>query len=604
MTPSLRERATSYLRDAAAGVRRAPAEVAVTLAVAVAFSAAIEYGGDTMRSWAETAVAGLLTLAIAWTGTLLHETGAWSARRRWLFTVGGAVVVALYAHAFADFSLEAEAWRALLLVATAVLWTIGMPALTQRGGDAVGRMRRIDGRIVLRMVGALLYCLALFGGLALALAAVDSLFELELDGAIYGHVFGWIFFVLAPWIVLGGLPDYIRPADAPSAVGSVAQRIALFLVPPLLGVYYLILYAYVVRILVTSELPKNLVSPMVLAAGALVLAALLLFDPRADARPLSRALRIAPPLFLPLAGLGAYALLVRLDQYGLTEFRVIRLVVLVMLGALAVAATAAVVRRLRMPLHWALFALAATALVLAVGPWSALALSKRSQDARLVRALEAVDIDPADETFRVDSIGQPEPRLVPAADFEQIRSSAQYLATHFGPDALPPALWHLARQEDARWVDYATGLGLRPDGPIDDQPMTRGGFLAQGAAVPITGGTAYRLGLHVPGPGQEAVPAASIVVADSTRVMVRLPDRVLFADLAPLLVTALPGHGRGGEIPAGKAALPLLDAEGHRHGDLLVSHVWMHEDSTGSRLNTIEATALVRDDAPPTRTER
>lgn len=599
MTPTLRERATSYLRDAAAGVRRAPAEVAVTLGVAIAFSTAIEYGGETMMSWTETAVAGLLMLVIAWTGTLLNETGAWSLRRRWIFTVVGAVIVAIYAHTRADFSRESEVWRALLLIAAALFWTIGMPALTERGGDAVERMRRIDGRIVLRMIGALLYCLALFAGLALALAAVDSLFELELEGEIYAHVFGWIFFVLAPWIVLGGLPDYARPAEAPSAVGSVAQRIALFLVPPLLGIYYLILYAYVVRILVTNELPKNLVSPMVLAAGALVLAALLLFDPRADGRPLSRALRVAPPLFLPLAVLGTYALLVRLDQYGLTEFRVIRMVVLVVLGAIAVAATVAIVRRMRIPLHWGVFALAATGLLLAVGPWSALALSKRSQEARLARALEAVDIDPADETFRADTTARTEPRIVPAAAFEQISGSSRYLASHFGPDALPPALWHLARREDGRWLDYASALGLRPDGPIDDQPMTRGGFLAHGAPVPISGGTAYRLMLHAEGAAQETTPAATIVVADSTRVMVRLPDRVLFADLAPLLITALPGRNRGGEIPARSAALPLVDAQGSRHGDLLVSHVWMHQDSTGFHITTIEATALVPDAPPP-----
>ncbi|HEX6588692.1 MAG TPA: DUF4153 domain-containing protein [Longimicrobiales bacterium] len=598
MTSSLRQRATSYLRDAAAGVRRAPAEVAVTLAVAVAFSAAIEFGDETMRSWMETAVAGLLILVIAWTGTLLHETGAWSARRRWAFTLGGALVVAIYAIVVLDLSYDAEAWRALLLAAAAGLWTIAMPALTQRGGDAVERMRRIDGRVVLRMIGALLYCLALFAGLALALAAVDSLFELELDGEIYGHVFGWIFFVLAPWIVLGGLPDYTRPAEAPSAVAGVAQRIALFLVPPLLGVYYVILYAYVVRILVTGELPKNLVSPMVFAAGALVLLALLLFDPRADGRPLSRTLRVAAPLYLPLAVLGVYAITVRLDQYGLTEFRVIRLVALVVLAALAVAGSIALLRRARMRLHWAAFALAATALLLAIGPWSALALSKRSQDAKLRASLEAVDIDPADETFRADTSTSAEPRVVPARHFEQIRSSARYLASHFGPDALPPALWHLAREEDHRWLDYALALGLRPDAPLDDQPMTRGGSLAYGVGVPISGGTAYRLTLNAVDPVRDTPPAATIIAGDSTRVTVRLPGRLLFADLAPILGSAFPDRGRGAPIPPAAAALPLVDETGTRVGDLLVEHVWLQQDSAGYRLNTIEATALVRDASP------
>lgn len=320
---TLRARAARYLRDAARGVRQAPVEVAATLTVALTFSYAIEAGSDAMQACTETAVACALIAAVAWTGTLLHAMGGWSAMRRWVVTLAGAVVFAVYALLVIDFEFEAERWRAFLLVWAAVAWLIALPAFAGARASAVERMRRVDGRILLRLIGAGLYGVALFAGLALALRAIDVLFELDLRGEIYGHVWGWISFVLVPWVVLGGLRDYVRPIEQESAVAGVAQRIALFLVPPLLAVYYVILYAYVVRIFITQEIPKNLVSPLVLAAGGLAALGLLLFDPRPAARGIGRWLRIAPALFLPLAPLGAWALLQRTGQYGLTEFRLI-----------------------------------------------------------------------------------------------------------------------------------------------------------------------------------------------------------------------------------------------------------------------------------------
>src|SRR5690606_39228449 len=219
------------------------------------------------------------------------------------------------------FEYEAERWRAFLLVAAAVAWLVAVPAFAGERAGAVQRMRRIDGRILLRLIGAQLYGIALFAGLALALRAIDVLFELRLRSEIYGHVWGWISFVLVPWVVLGGLRDYVRSLDQESAVAGVAQRIALFLVPPLLAVYSVILSAYVVRIFITQEIPKNLVSPLVLAAGGIAALGLLLFDPRPAARGVNRWLRIAPALFLPLVPLGMWALVLRTNQYGLTEFR-------------------------------------------------------------------------------------------------------------------------------------------------------------------------------------------------------------------------------------------------------------------------------------------
>src|SRR5437660_386572 len=88
---------------------------------------------------------------------------------------------------------------------------------------------------------ALLTALALSDGLALALAAVDNLFELHLHHEIYGHVFVWIMVVLVPWVVVGGIDDYARPLAEESEIARVVYRLVTYLVPLLVAIYFLIL---------------------------------------------------------------------------------------------------------------------------------------------------------------------------------------------------------------------------------------------------------------------------------------------------------------------------------------------------------------------------
>jgi hypothetical protein len=220
MTTTLTGRARRYLADAARAFERAPVEVTVAVALAVAFSYTVEDHRDSFPAWVELAIPGVLIVAAAWTGTLLHSLSSdrqAMVTRRWVTTLAGAAVAALYAIIVLDLERASEGWRALLLVSAAVLWMVAIPVFAGPRDGAVDRVRVVTGRILLRAMGALLYCAALYAGLALALAAINTLFELNLDGTIYVHVFGWIFLVLAPWIVIGGHCPSTWPRSSPVA---------------------------------------------------------------------------------------------------------------------------------------------------------------------------------------------------------------------------------------------------------------------------------------------------------------------------------------------------------------------------------------------------
>lgn len=626
---ALTARARRYLADAAHAFDHAPVEVTLSVLLAITFSYAVASDAQPLREWFEIAVVMLLTGAVAFTATLLHALGAWRARTRWLVTAAGAVAAALYGTFVLDLELAAEAWRAAGLVAAAALLVLSAPALaglgrTAPGGSATQRFRRVTGRLVLRTIAVLLYAAALYAGLALALGAVNTLFELDLDARIYIHTLGWVFFVLVTWVVVGGLPDYVRPGGDAGPVAAAVHRVSAFLVTPLLAIYYLILYAYALRIAITGELPTNLVSPLVIAAGLIAGSALVLFDragtdpdrpadAAADGAPGARSaagrttgdgdvaavddadrndgmtspaprgaasfrsLRSAALLFVPLCGLGVWAVGMRVAQYGWTEFRGLRMMLLVTLGVLALGVIVRVVRRATIPVHVLPLTLAVVTVLSVVGPWNLLALSRRSQQTRLADAMSRAGIE-----WNATAVND---TIVPNEPYREITETARYLRSHFGARALP-ALFARHAEVSERYEDVVYAAGLRAARPDLDAPGGAYSQLDNGAVLEETeDATLYHVRLLLHGmrarPGSPRSAAAdstaegavSDTSAGSLALRIPVGGLTLFADLAPLSRRLLsdPSGSRG--LSSDLARIPLTDASGRPRGDLFVLEI-------------------------------
>lgn len=568
MTSIVIARAGRYLADARGAASRAPVESACALFLAATFSWAIETR-TAQPAWFEVAVVSLLVALAAWGATLLHALGAWSARRRWTVTLGTALAAAVYGTFVLDLDRGAEGWRALMLLGAFASLVFAAPGAAAATGGRTELMRTVNARVALRGAGAAIYGATLFAGLALALAAVDNLFELRLDGAIYGHVFAWIFLALVPGVVIGGLPAYVDRAHGEDRVSAVVHRMSAFLVPPLLAVYLAILLAYVGRIAVTGEMPKNLLSPMVIAAGSLAILSLLLFSPTPGARSALRWLRASPVVMLPLAALGIWSIGIRLEQYGWTEFRALRVLVLALMMALAACAALDLLRRRRFPLVAAPLALAVILAAAAAGPWSVQDISRRSQQERLAAALRDAGVDPAVPRPRDVAIAE-----IDASLYDEIDAGARYLRRNFGAAALPPAL--AAGGGDA-FASYAELVGLRRAPGGDAGIGFASASLAEGSAVPDADGDSYyrvRVGPPGRGPGGGAM---AIAAQDGLRLHVQLPGTRLQADLAGLERALRGRSARGGTFGAGEALLALTDELGYRAGSLLlldVSATW------------------------------
>jgi hypothetical protein len=579
----LLSRAKRYLADAAHAFERAPVEVVLALLVALGCSWAIEARGAAMREWSRWATAATVAATFAWSGTLLHGLGRLSKVQRWAVTAAGLLAGTLLALFALDFEQRAEGWRALFLLAAAGFWLVALPALAAEPGQRNLMLRRVDGRFSIRTLSAGLYALALFAGLALALRAIEILFELSLRGEIYSHVFVWLMLALVPWIVFGGLPDYVRPLDEVSAVTRGVHRLTRFLVPPLLALYYLILYAYAIRIAVVGELPKNLVSPMVIAAGLLAGAALLLFDAEREEGARMSALRLAPPLFLPLAVLGIWSLGPRIAQYGWTEFRVGRFVLLIALLLLALTGSVLVVQRRRIPLLYIPLTLSLAFLFTALGPFSALAVSRRSQQQHMRMALAEAGLPTAEAGAQPTSAG----RAVPVATYERINSISQYLKTHFGESALAPMLAAQARTPEAL-TDLSAHFGLVRQ-PAPGQRMPFFGSLPPDARLELDGA---RLARRVIYPITSTDTLITVRADSAGLITITVAQDTLGAHIGPVLEGLTSSRGEPVLRPE-SAALPVLGAAGNRRGTLIVFSINGERSAGNIRISHLDGLLLL-----------
>lgn len=169
-----------------------------------------------------------------------------------------------------------------------------------------------------------IFTFVLWGGLALALLAVENLFNLHIPDNLWGYLAvsvcipgSCLIFTL---FAKGGFTRLKEKTPYPEVLKFFVQYILI----PLLILYVVILYCYGIKILVSWDLPQGWVSYLVLAYSFLGILSLLLLHPlrevadRIWVRFFFKAFYIT---LLPLLVLLFVAIGVRISAYGITENR-------------------------------------------------------------------------------------------------------------------------------------------------------------------------------------------------------------------------------------------------------------------------------------------
>lgn len=180
-------------------------------------------------------------------------------------------------------------------------------------------------QLFLRILTAGLYSIVLYSGLALAILAIDKLFNIDFYDRIYMHVFFVIAGVFNTTFFLSGVPD-TNNSQTPLVLNypKGLKNFTQFVLLPLISLYLVILICYEAKILLTLSLPVGWVSYLVLVFAIFGILSFLLVHPIASEtgnlwmRTFNRWFYF---LLIPLLVLLFWAILYRINLYGFTHER-------------------------------------------------------------------------------------------------------------------------------------------------------------------------------------------------------------------------------------------------------------------------------------------
>lgn len=275
-----------------------------------------------------------------------------------------------------------------------------------------------------------------FVGMAIAFTAIAKLFDLNRLPNQLGHVFAFCAFALNTFVFLANLPARLVDCDDASDHPRVIRVFSLWILLPLVIAYVFILYAYLGKIIVSGIWPSNGVAVFICGVAALGQLCLLLLWPflsRQRTSTPARLARLFSAALLPLVGLLFYAVGLRVHAYGLTEERLVPLI----LGGWVLCVIVAALAGRPLRLFYIPASLAVLSLVFTFGPMSLSSLSLRSQMSRFETQAKNLGLL---SQGKLVARARPEVETPLSPDarrgYRELTSIAIYLVREHGPQAL------------------------------------------------------------------------------------------------------------------------------------------------------------------------
>lgn len=311
----------------------------LVLAAAVVATAAgiiATYETVDQEVWGRVVGTAALGLPLFFATDLLVERRRWSTGvRSGLWALGIAGLVAFYL-GWRDWSEPVAVGRYIQLSTGLHLLVAVAPFIGVRELQGFWEYNK---SLFLRFLLAVLYSGVLYAGLAIALAAVDNLFALEVAEETYLRLWIVIAFLFNTWFFLGGVPTDLPALEQRSDYPMGLKVFAQYVLIPIVVVYLVILTTYLGKIIVTTVWPSGWIGWLVSSVAAVGIFSLLLVHPVAERaenrwiRTYSRAFYIT---LLPSVVMLWLAIWQRIDQYGITERRYFLTVLSVWLAGVAV----------------------------------------------------------------------------------------------------------------------------------------------------------------------------------------------------------------------------------------------------------------------------
>jgi hypothetical protein len=233
-----------------------------------------------------------------------------------------------------------------------------------------------------RVFTSAVYSMVLYVGVAIALAALENLFNVHVPEKRYFELFIFLAGVFTTWFFLAGIPADLSQLETLTAYPKSLKVFGQYILLPVVLLYLVILYAYLVKIIIAWDWPQGWVSKLILGFSGTGLLLLLLLHPLAQKPEHGWITKTRWWFFAVLAPTVVMLFLAvwrRVSEYGVTEGRYLAVALGVWLVFLIVYFMVKTARNMKViPAS-----LCVLVFIVSFGPWGAFVVSRQSQIARL-----------------------------------------------------------------------------------------------------------------------------------------------------------------------------------------------------------------------------
>lgn len=257
--------------------------------------------------------------------------------------------------------------------------------------------------IVISIARAALFSFVIFGGVALAILAVDELFNISISDDVYGQLYVICVGVVNTFIYLSDFPKKIHETQE-LHYNKALDVFLKYILIPILVLYLVIVYAYSVKIVLLWELPQGWVSYLITILAIIGFIIQIIIEPVRKTHSSILVKKFYPffyLLLLPLLVLLFVAIYTRISDYNFTENRYFLVVLAVWILGISLYMIISKKKRLSL-IPISLFILCILA---SYGPWSAFNVSVRAQVGELKQLVNKIKAQP-EELISFDEASQ------------------------------------------------------------------------------------------------------------------------------------------------------------------------------------------------------
>jgi hypothetical protein len=241
--------------------------------------------------------------------------------------------------------------------------------------------------LFIRFFTSVIFSFTLVIGLVSALWATENLFGLDINGKYYTDIIFFVLLIFNTLFFLMGVPNNFAVFSNTIEYKNALRIFVQYIMIPMLGIYLIILYFYLFKIVFLQKIPDGWVCvPILFFSFIGILAYLLIYPIRNDrSKPIIfKFARYFYFILLPLLSLYFIAIILRIKPYGITEDRYL----LFILGIWILVISLYIIVSKRDNIIIIPTSLIVILFLSAIGPWGMFQLSIQNQVLRLEKNLK------------------------------------------------------------------------------------------------------------------------------------------------------------------------------------------------------------------------